>query len=345
MRTLRIVLAILAVVLSLALTGCGSTQTHSRVTVTSTIAAATTTSAPAPKSTTSSGHSSSTTVRAQPAQPAAKPQRFVGVGSENLGTITVPIESTLSWSCPSCGSANYQIFTSDPYSSISVNGLDVTSGKTVITAGTYPGVTVNTEAGDWVFTITPGNSTQTPESPPAASAQTPATTGGDPSHVVSDYWKGINEGDFHTAYSYLAPGQQSESAWVSSHQADRIQSATFSGTNTGVGSTTATVHVDFLQTQDQTKGCQTWSGSYQMIQTGGVWLIAKAGITPRGCAGAGPALPSPRTTSAPSADFCTTHTCIPNFPNGNGYIVQCADGEWSHSGGLSGACSGHGGET
>lgn len=47
---------------------------------------------------------------------------------------------------------------------------------------------------------------------------------------------------------------------------------------------------------------------------------------------------------ATDAQFCSTHTCIDNFPDGNGSIVQCADGEWSHSGGLSGACSDHGGE-
>jgi hypothetical protein len=63
---------------------------------------------------------------------------------------------------------------------------------------------------------------------------------------------------------------------------------------------------------------------------------------------------SPSVATDPSADtsggyaepdFCSTHECIPNFDNGNGYIVQCADGEWSHSGGLQGACSYHGGET
>jgi hypothetical protein len=42
--------------------------------------------------------------------------------------------------------------------------------------------------------------------------------------------------------------------------------------------------------------------------------------------------------------FCSTHACIANFTNGNGYIVQCADGMWSHSGGEPGACSDHGGE-
>jgi hypothetical protein len=54
---------------------------------------------------------------------------------------------------------------------------------------------------------------------------------------------------------------------------------------------------------------------------------------------------SPGSTSHATDDqFCSAHACIENFPNGNGYIVQCSDGEWSHSGGLRGACSDHGGE-
>jgi hypothetical protein len=43
------------------------------------------------------------------------------------------------------------------------------------------------------------------------------------------------------------------------------------------------------------------------------------------------------------ADFCDTHDCIPNYPNGNGSTVQCMDGTYSHSGGIQGACSHHGG--
>jgi hypothetical protein len=42
--------------------------------------------------------------------------------------------------------------------------------------------------------------------------------------------------------------------------------------------------------------------------------------------------------------FCSSHDCIESFSDGNGYVVQCADGAWSHSGGLAGACSDHGGE-
>jgi hypothetical protein len=33
---------------------------------------------------------------------------------------------------------------------------------------------------------------------------------------------------------------------------------------------------------------------------------------------------------------------IPTYDDGNGYPVQCADGPWSKSGGIQGACSGHG---
>ena len=45
-----------------------------------------------------------------------------------------------------------------------------------------------------------------------------------------------------------------------------------------------------------------------------------------------------------AAGFCDRHDCIPSFSEGGGSIVKCRDGMWSHSGGIQGACSGHGGE-
>jgi hypothetical protein len=79
---------------------------------------------------------------------------------------------------------------------------------------------------------------------PAAPAQTAASAGTDALHALNNYWQAINNGDFQAAYGYLGPGQEAESTWVSAQQAAGIQSATFSGTATYVGSTTATVHVD-----------------------------------------------------------------------------------------------------
>ena len=49
--------------------------------------------------------------------------------------------------------------------------------------------------------------------------------------------------------------------------------------------------------------------------------------------------------NSPDASFCNYFNCIPSFWQfTNGYVVQCNDGTFSHSGGRSGACSYHGGE-
>src|SRR6476646_4663142 len=45
----------------------------------------------------------------------------------------------------------------------------------------------------------------------------------------------------------------------------------------------------------------------------------------------------------PNSAFCNGRYfhCIPNFPNGKGYVVECHDGLFSKSGGKSGSCSSH----
>lgn len=76
------------------------------------------------------------------------------------------------------------------------------------------------------------------------------------------------------------------------------------------------------------------------------WRHTAAGQPGTG-SGSSPPTPQPRSPTRPSGrtpqEFCTTHACIPSFDEGHGTIVQCADGEWSHSGGLPGVCSHHGG--
>src|SRR2546421_3877320 len=48
--------------------------------------------------------------------------------------------------------------------------------------------------------------------------------------------------------------------------------------------------------------------------------------------------------SNPPGNFCAYFSCIPSFWNNtNGYVEQCVDGMFSHSGGRSGSCSYHGG--
>jgi hypothetical protein len=48
--------------------------------------------------------------------------------------------------------------------------------------------------------------------------------------------------------------------------------------------------------------------------------------------------------SSPPANFCSYFNCIPSFwKSTNGYVEECSDGTYSHSGGRSGSCSYHGG--
>jgi hypothetical protein len=47
--------------------------------------------------------------------------------------------------------------------------------------------------------------------------------------------------------------------------------------------------------------------------------------------------------TTPPTTFCGVFSCIASFSNGHGYVVQCADGLYSLSGGISGSCSQHGG--
>ena len=167
---------------------------------------------------------------------------------------------------------------------------------------------------------------------------------------------------------FLASGSvpQTQAQFVSDERQSQIATVDFHGQLVATTNSSATVTVDSLTTNDSQFGCRTWTGTYQLTKDGNRWLIARAVITPTPCSTPNPpasATPStspdggpatstdstsvedPGSTShATDTEFCTTHTCIPNFPNGNGSIVQCADGEWSHSGGLSGACSDHGGE-
>ena len=47
---------------------------------------------------------------------------------------------------------------------------------------------------------------------------------------------------------------------------------------------------------------------------------------------------------ATDGKFCEEHECEGDFTGEPGTIVQCSDGSYSHAGGISGACSDHGGE-
>jgi hypothetical protein len=82
-----------------------------------------------------------------------------------------------------------------------------------------------------------------------------------------------------------------------------------------------------------------WS-TQEKIWTGGAWIVGIVLFALYWHS----TIPKSSPVRIPAAAFCAHHPCIANFFNGTGYIVQCSDGMWSHSGGRPGACSDHGGE-
>lgn len=99
-----------------------------------------------------------TTVAAAPSTSttptASGTQTFTGTNATNVGTVSVPTQSQLRWSCAGCGSTGFTI-TNNPHdaSSIPVNSQGATSGQAVVAAGTYTNVMVQ-GTGPWSVTIT-----------------------------------------------------------------------------------------------------------------------------------------------------------------------------------------------
>lgn len=102
-------------------------------------------------------------------------------------------------------------------------------------------------------------------------------------------------------------------------------------------------------------GCRAYRSMGRILAI--ALAVVPAGLLAAGCSSGGsfagqsaPAAPNTKmaTDSSASAGPCDGNPCIGNWQKEaaeGGAVVQCSDGTWSHAGGLSGACSGHGGES
>jgi hypothetical protein len=101
---------------------------------------------------------------------------------------------------------------------------------------------------------------------------------------VIDEWNDINAGNFGGAWGLFVPGTVgAESTFVSSHQqtAPITASATV-GSPISTSATSATVPLVSLRTTDSS-GCKNWTGSYQVQNESGQWLIGKANLQSSSC--------------------------------------------------------------
>jgi hypothetical protein len=103
--------------------------------------------------------------------------------------------------------------------------------------------------------------------------------------TVNKYWSDVRDHSFGEAYGYLGPGAagKSESQFISSEEQAGITNAQFHGTVTNETSSSATVNVDSLTTEDAQFGCRRWNGTCTLVRESGSWRIQKAAITPHSC--------------------------------------------------------------
>jgi hypothetical protein len=127
-------------------------------------------------------------------------------------------------------------------------------------------------------TSTPAPTTSTPTPAPRANvADVQAAR-----QVVVDQWGLIGSGDFSGAAQKWSPAMGGD--WISSHQ----QEAPITVANLSVGAPTmnsssdATVPLNSLTTT-ASDGCMDWSGSYDVINVGGQWLMHQANINGTKC--------------------------------------------------------------
>lgn len=209
-----------------------------------------------------------------------------------------------------------------------------------------PVAVATSSAAPAVNTTSPSTAPTSPAAPPPPAPVTSQSSAPSPASVVDAYYAAINAGDYKEAWSLGGDNLgQSYDQFVAGYSGTATDSVDI------LSSSGDTVTVDLTATntdgsQQQFTGTYTVSG--QAITGASITQIGAA--TTSSLCGA-PANPygynlcgiGSEVTSPPS-DICNYFSCIDNFGNGNGYMVECNDGMYSMSGGIDGACSDHGGE-
>jgi uncharacterized membrane protein YgcG len=181
---------------------------------------------------------------------------------------------------------------------------------------------------------------------------------------VRRFYTDIDARSFDTAWGRLPSSARAESgsqaSWRDGYST--TVETRLSGVNVALSASSATVRltlratdIDACAETVRQRFTTTWTLQRDRQRWRATAISARkiSGRTPRqdpsecpSAAKSHSSVPDPVTdasASTESADFCQTHSCIPNYPNGHGTTVMCSDGNYSHSGGLPGACSHHGG--
>jgi len=222
----------------------------------------------------------------------------------------------------------------------------------VTTSNQSPSVTMNPRVSTSPSTSTPAPaSSSTPptrqvvQPTPTAAAPVPvAPVALDPAQVVAAYFSAINGRDYSRAWALGGRNLgQSYGQFVSGFANTAQDNVTITGV-TGDVVSISLVATNDDGTQQSFGGTYTVSGQeitgasvYQIQSDAGGLCGAPPNPYGYNFCGVGGRIYSPQ------GDICTYFSCIDNFWNEPGYMVECRDGSFSMAGGYSEACTDHNG--
>lgn len=102
--------------------------------------------------------------------------------------------------------------------------------------------------------------------------------------VVQNHWHNVKLGNYASAYAAFGPGLRSDrKAWIREHIADDLDTVSLTlGRATSSSPGVATVPVRAMRTVADS-GCFRWTGSYDMLRSGGSWLMNASRLTRSSC--------------------------------------------------------------
>lgn len=116
--------------------------------------------------------------------------------------------------------------------------------------------------------------------PAAAPASSASTDRAEISSMLRRHFANIQARSYTAAFADLAASLgQSQSSWISDIRADGLYSFDLSIAPQLTSSTSGVANIINFHTEANASGCKDWSGSWNVVKSGGRWLISKSNLS------------------------------------------------------------------
>jgi len=113
-----------------------------------------------------------------------------------------------------------------------------------------------------------------------ATASSPSVARAAIKSMLQRHFANIRDGNYASAFGDLGASLgQSQSSWISDIKADGLYSFSLSVSPQITSSTSAVASINSFHTEADASGCKNWSGSWNVVKSGGRWVISKSNLS------------------------------------------------------------------